>query len=282
MLDFEHVSRFREPVRRRSYSIADTQIYALGISPDLDPLVASDLALVFEGNGPRVYPTMAAAFAGTLTRHLRLDMTKVVHGSQRVLCQKELPPSGELELDGRVVEVVDKGRDALITFEILGTLAGEGTPLFTATSTLFVRGAGGFGGSSETRFARHDLPVRKADVVHRIPGRPDQALIYRLSGDLNPLHVDPVFAGRAGFPKPILHGLCTYGMACRAIANTVLDGDPRAIASFDARFAAPVFPGELLTVEIWRDGPVVSFRCSVEERQVVVLDNGRCILREGI
>ena len=125
----------------------------------------------------------------------------------------------------------------------------------------------------------HPIPDRAPDAVCDMPGREDQAMVYALCGDRNPLHRDPSFAKKAGFPKPILHGLCSYGIACHAVLKTMLDYDHRAIAGFDVRFSAPVFPGETQRVEMWRDGKVISFRVRIPERDVVSINNGKCTVR---
>jgi acyl dehydratase len=140
------------------------------------------------------------------------------------------------------------------------------------------RGDGGFGGPSGTGPRPHRPPQRDPDLSCDLSTRQDQALLFRLTGDRNPLHADPALASRAGFDVPILHGMCTYGVACRAILKTICDYDYTLIESFEARFTAPVLPGDTITTDMWQDGNVVSFRCSVKERDVIVLRNGKCTL----
>lgn len=281
MLDHDYIAAFARNGVRRSYSQRDTIFYALSASPDLEPLDATELALVLETRQMRTFPTQATVLAPTLTPYLKLDMTKVVHAEQRLFCHRPLPPAGELVIDGKITEIVDKGtgKGAFIAFENQARLDGEDAPLFTLSNTLFVRGAGGFGGSPASSRMRQTLPDQAPDLVHRSQSRPDQALLFRLNGDLNPLHVDPDFAASAGFPRPILHGLCSYGLACRAITLAVLEGDPSRIEGFDVRFAKPFYPGEELLTEVWRESEAILFRCRVAERDVIVLDNGRCTLR---
>jgi acyl dehydratase len=144
--------------------------------------------------------------------------------------------------------------------------------------TAFARGDGGFGGPKEGAPEPHAVPDRAPDLVHEAATRPDQAFLYALSGDRNPLHRDPNVARMAGFPRPILHGLCTYGIACRSVLSAVCDYDPARITGFDVRFSAPVFPGETIVTEMWVDGAIVSFRSKVKERDVVCLNNGKCTL----
>jgi len=148
----------------------------------------------------------------------------------------------------------------------------------TVTATFFARGDGGFGGPSEGQPEPHPIPARAPDASIDIPTRVDQAVIYRLSGDYNPLHIDPAFAKMAGFPRPILHGMCTYGITCRAVLQTYADYDGARIKSHQARFSAPVFPGETITVDLWRDGDVVSFEARVQARGVTVIKNGKTVL----
>ncbi|PKQ01825.1 MAG: 3-alpha,7-alpha,12-alpha-trihydroxy-5-beta-cholest-24-enoyl-CoA hydratase, partial [Alphaproteobacteria bacterium HGW-Alphaproteobacteria-12] len=154
-----------------------------------------------------------------------------------------------------------------------------GDKLCTLTSTIFARGDGGFGGPREGAPAPHKLPEREPDMSVDAETKPDQALLYRLSGDRNPLHSDPEFAKAVGFPKPILHGLCTYGTCCRAIISGALDYDPTQITGFDVRFSAPVFPGDTVTVDIWKEKGLISFRARVKERDAVVINNGKCTLK---
>jgi len=157
-------------------------------------------------------------------------------------------------------------------------LKDTGEKLCTLGGTIFARGDGGFGGPSKSAAVLHVIPERKPDIVHVFETRRDQALLYRLNGDRNPLHAQPEFAKRGGFPAPILHGLCSYGVACRAVLASVCDYDPARMKSFDVRFTSPVFPGETIATDIWVDGEVVSFRSRVEARGITSLNNGRCLI----
>jgi acyl dehydratase len=154
----------------------------------------------------------------------------------------------------------------------------SGEKLCTLVGTAFARGDGGFGGPKDGAPEPHAIPARAPDLVHEANTRPDQAFLYALSGDRNPLHRDPNVARMAGFPRPILHGLCTYGIACRSVLSIVCDYDPARITGFDVRFSAPVFPGETIVTEMWVDGAIVSFRSKVKERDVVCLNNAKCTL----
>ena len=271
---------------KASYSDTETMLYAYSIGMGRDPLDKTELPFVFElGEEPlRTVPTMAAVLGrGNITAGLKLDYTLVLHGEQRLTVHRPLPPKANLVSDSRVVEVLDKGagKGALVYTETVLRIEGESEPLMTLGGTIFARGDGGFGGPSGPTPPVHPIPEREPDHRHVIETRPDQALIYRLNGDRNPLHADPELAKRAGFPVPILHGLCSYAIACRAVLASVCGNDPTKIASFDVRFTSPVYPGETIETEIWIDGDVVSFRCKVIERGVTSINNGKCLLRQG-
>jgi acyl dehydratase len=179
-----------------------------------------------------------------------------------------------------VVGVHDKGKEhgAMIVVQSEVRLAKDDTALCMLGSTVIATSDGGIGGPRSIPPERHKLPARDPDLSCTSATRPDQALLFRLSGDRNPLHGDPEAARAAGFPRPLLHGRCTYGIACRAILNTICDYDHTLIIGFDARFSAPVYPGDTLTTDMWQDGNIVSFRCSVKARNSIVLSNGKCTL----
>lgn len=264
-----------------TYTDRETMLYALGVGMGRDPLNLDELPYVYE-NGLKTIPTMASVIAwGQRTIGLAgINYLLVVHGEQRLTMHRPLPPSATIVSDERVVAAVDKGpgKGALIYTEKVIRLKDTNELLCTTGGTIFARGDGGFGGPSTGGPEPHPLPERKADVTCESDTRADQALLYRLSGDRNPLHSDPNVAKMAGFPRPILHGLCSYGTACRAVLATICAYDHTKIAGFDVRFSAPVFPGETIVTEMWKDGSVVSFRSKVKERDVVVLNNGKCTL----
>ncbi|MCC2101074.1 MAG: MaoC family dehydratase, partial [Hyphomicrobiales bacterium] len=203
------------------------------------------------------------------------------HGEQGFTLHKPIPAEGEIIGRSRIVEIVDKGagKGALAFIERTITDAATGETIATLTSTSFLRGDGGFGGPTGPTPAPHKLPERAPDKTCDLATLPQQALIYRLSGDYNPLHADPEVATHAGFKAPILHGLCTLGLAGHAILKTVCDYDPTRLASLKLRFSSPVYPGETIRTEMWIDGKEVSFRARVVERDIVVLDNGLVTLR---
>ena len=204
----------------------------------------------------------------------------VVHGEQRLTVHKPLPAYADVVYDERIVGAWDKGKDkgALIVSEKAIREKKTGDKLCTVSATIFARGDGGFGGPKEGAPEPHPIPDRAPDLVHEADTRPDQAFLYALSGDRNPLHRDPKIAKMAGFPRPILHGLCTYGTACRSILTAACAYDPARIVGFDARFSAPVFPGETIATDMWIDGQIVSFRSRVKERDVICINNGKCTL----
>jgi acyl dehydratase len=266
------------------YTDRDSLLYAVAIGMGRDPLDPKELEYVCETAGSRVVPTAATVLARTsrpaasgISLMSRMNFALMLHGEQRLTIHQPLPPAADIRVSGRTTGVYDKGagKGALVTNETDVTLA-DGSPLYTLGSTMFFRGDGGFGGQSEGAPVPHTLPDREPDAVCEMPGRNDQALVYALCGDRNPLHRDPAFARRAGFDRPILHGLCSYGIACHAVLKTMLDYDQTRIGGFDVRFSAPVFPGETQVVEMWRDDDVISFRVRIKERGVVSINNGKC------
>ena len=280
-IDYATAMAFRDTGSLSRYNEQDAAFYALSIGMGADPLDERELDYVLEARGPTVVPTMAAVLTRSFSRELGLDYTKLLHGEQRVTLHRPLPPTAELTTDTHVAGILDKGPDkgAIVLFESVARIVGEDAPLFTVGRTIFARGDGGCGGPSGPSPERYVVPERVPDLQHAIATRPDQALLYRLNGDLNPLHADPAAAKRAGFPRPILHGLCSFAIAARSVMASVCEGDGSRIASFGARFTAPVFPGETIATDIWIESPDVSFRSRVAERDVVVIDGGHCTLR---
>ena len=264
------------------YTEKDTMLYALGVGFGSDPLDPGELPYVLEMRGLRTVPSMASMLlAGELLSDCGWDRNKVLHGEQRLELYRPLPPAAKLLGNHRVVAAYDRGaeRGARILVESEARLARDDTVLFSLGSTLIARGDGGFGGPADgAQPVPYELPQREPDLSCDLPTRPDQALLFRLAGDFNPLHADPVFARRAGFDRPILHGRCTYGIACHAILKTICDYDFTLVAGFDVRFTAPVYPGDVVTTEMWQDRNIVSFRCRVKLRDVTVIDNGKCTI----
>jgi acyl dehydratase len=196
-----------------------------------------------------------------------LDLHKILHGSQEVVLHRPVPTSGSATLRSHVTDVWDKGKAAVIVQE--GTaVSATGEVLWTVRSSIFVRDEGGFGGD-RGRSTRVELPSRDADAESSYPVTPQQALLYRLCGDRNPLHADPEFARGAGFPAPILHGLCTYGITLREVTDALLDGDPSRVGGFSARFAGVVFPGDTIRVRAWHEGDRILLSATVDDRPVL-------------
>jgi acyl dehydratase len=265
-----------------SYTDADTMLYALSIGVGNDPLDLRELPYVYEQGEPlKTIPTLATVLVPEMFPvGLGWDYSQILHSEQRMRLYRPLPPAADLLINKRVVDAFDRGPKlgALILLEAEGRLASDDTVLFTMGCSIVARGDGGFGGPKGKGIPPHRPPRREPDLSCDITTRKDQALLYRLTGDRNPLHADPAVARAVGFERPILHGLCTFGIACKAVLQTICDYDYTLIREFDARFSAPVLPGDTITTDMWQEGNVVSFVCSVKERGVVVLRNGKCTL----
>ena len=265
-----------------SYTDADTMLYALSVGMGKDPLDLRELPYVYEQGEPlRTVPTLATVLVPEMFPvGLGWEYSQILHSEQRMRLYRPLPAAADLLINKRVVDAFDRGPKlgALILLEAEGRLASDDTVLFTMGCTIVARGDGGFGGPKGKGIPPHRPPRREPDLSCDITTRQDQALLYRLTGDRNPLHADPVAARAVGFERPILHGLCTFGVACKAVLQTICDYDYTLIREFDARFSAPVLPGDTITTDMWQEGNVVSFVCSVKEREAVVLRNGKCTL----
>jgi acyl dehydratase len=210
-----------------------------------------------------------------------VDWPKVVHGEQSIRLHRSVPPSGKVVAKLRVRDVIDKGigKGALIVSERALKDAETGDLIATVTHTAFCRGDGGFSAAPRKGVSAHSMPDRRPDMVCDLPTRPETALIYRLSGDLNPLHAVPSHARAAGYERPILHGLATFGFVGHAILRAVCAYDPDRIIAMQGRFSAPIFPGETIRTEMWQDGAMLSFQARTVERDVIVIGNGRAELR---
>lgn len=262
----------------------DTILYALGLGLGADPLNEAELAFLLEDR-LRALPTMAVilGYPGLWLADpaTGADVTKLLHGEQSIEILKPLPPEGTFIGRTKVDEVIDRGADkgALIYSmrEVFDADTGEICCRLGSTSVL--RGNGGFGGPSGPVPTPHQLPQREPDLSVQRQTLPQAALIYRLSGDWNPLHSDPGRAAAAGFSRPILHGLCTFGIVGFALLSAVCGYDPARLASMKARFTAPVYPGETIRTDIWHQAEGIGFRASVVERDVVVLNNGLAQIR---
>jgi acyl dehydratase len=265
------------PEIRYSYTCRDTMLYALGVGAGLDPLDPDELRFVYE-KSLTALPTMAVtlAYPGYWYRELDtgLDHLRTVHASEKIVIHEPLPVAATVTAQPRVIDVIDKGagKGALVVSERAIRDVESGARLATVRQTAFCRGDGGFESHPHKSEKPAPLPARPPDHALTLPTSPQAALICRLSGDLNPLHCDPVVAREAGFPRPILHGLATMGFVCRAAVRTVLGGAPERLREMDCRFTAPVYPGDTVESEFWRDDDRWRFRARVGDTTVAVGD----------
>lgn len=268
-----------------SYTDKETMFYALSLGVGADPLDAGQLRFVYE-KGLAAFPTMSVVMClpqgWAVDPRAGLNYRMMLHGEQGLVVHRPLPVSGQVRGVTRVVDVIDKGegKGALLYLERQITDAASGELYATVKGTVLARADGGFGGPAGPLREVHRIPEGEPDAVLDMVTSPQAALLYRLNGDRNPLHADPEAARSAKFPQPILHGMCTYGVAAHAILKQFGNYDPQALRELDARFSAPTFPGETISFAFWKRGPVVSFRARVRARDATVLDNGRAVLAE--
>jgi acyl dehydratase len=278
-LNPEAVGTVAEPYEA-SWTSKDALLYAVGIGAGTDELVFTTENT--KGVEQQVFPTFAVVVGwggGTAMRGIgTFNPALLVHGQQAITAHKPLPVAGSASLVGRVVAMYDKGKAAVVVTETVATDLADGKPLFTNLSSAFIRGEGGWGGDRGPSGPQNVPPHRAPDHEVTYQTSPDQALVYRLSGDRNPLHSDPSFAAMGGFDRPILHGLCTYGFTGRALLHTLCGGDANRFRHIEGRFASPVLPGDALTVAMWETGDGEAlFTTSVGDRAVI--DQG--LLRFG-
>jgi acyl dehydratase len=236
-----------------AYNWKDVVLYALGVGGKVD-----ELDFLYEGRGPKVLPTFAVVPSFTsmiaVAGDLGANPMMILHGEQKIILHRPIPSSGKLATTSEVKGIYDKGKGALVVVEAK-TTDDKNEPLFDNVFSIFVRGEGGFGGERGPEAVKADPPAGAAPDFEVVEATTrEQALLYRLSGDVNPLHADPNMAKFGGFDRPILHGLCTYGHAGRAILRGACGGDPAKLRSFGARFAGVVFPGDTLTTRGWKTG----------------------------
>jgi acyl dehydratase len=279
-INIDAVGSTSEPTTR-SWSSTDCLLYALGVGAGaLDP-TGFELEYTTENSADveqRVLPTFATivGIGGASRTGLGdYDPAMLVHGEQSIELHGAIAPDGAITTTSTVAGIYDKGSGALVVIEAVSVDAESGAPCFSTRSALFIRGEGGFGGDRGPSMSA-PAAAGEPDEIVTYATRTDQALLYRLSGDRNPLHSDPAFAKRAGFDRPILHGLCTYGFTGRALLHTLCGSDPSRFVSMHARFSRPTFPGDTLTVSMWLDGREAAFRTE-NQRGETVIDGGRFV-----
>lgn len=278
-INYEHLLNYPIPEIRQTIRWQDTALYNFSIGLGQDPMDRKQLDFLYE---PRLkaMPSMAVVlgYPGFWLRNpdTGVDWTQVLHGEQSVILHKPLPAEGEIVGKSRISAIVDRGagKGALLYNERVVLDAKTGEKLATLEGTTFARGDGGFGGPSGPVKKPHPEPERAPDITVDLPTRPEQAIVYRLNGDHNPLHIDPEVAAKAGFRQPILHGLCTFGVVCHALMRSLCGYDPARFGRMDLRFSSPVFPGETIRTEIWHEEGGAAFRARVVERDKVVVSNG--------
>lgn len=283
--DPDKLLAWRYPEVEQVVQPRDTMLYALGVGYGADPLDEGQLRFVFERE-LQVAPTMAItlcypAALAAFAKAIGIQGERVLHVSQGFSLPAPLPISGTFVGRTEITGVYDKGADRGVLWTYRNRVFDKASGALVAEldAASMARGYGGYGGPRGDPPAANALPTRAADAVCELCTLPQAALIYRLSGDNNPVHADPVLARQAGFERPILHGRCTFGVAGHAILRTFCGYDGARLQAMSARFTAPVFPGETIRTELWRDADTVRFRSSVVERSRVVLDQGTARLR---
>jgi acyl dehydratase len=265
-----------------SWDSTSSILYALGVGAGMTDPTGFELEFTTENSidvTQKPLPSMVVVLslrsemkgAGPLQALGSFNPAMLVHGEQSFTLHKPLTVSGTAVATSRIAAIYDKGKAAVVVMESTATDPDSGEKLFTTSSSMFIRGEGGWGGDRGPS-AKFEAPTRTPDHVVSYQTRPDQALLYRLNGDRNPLHADPKFAALGGFDKPILHGLCTYGFTARGLLHAVCGSDPDRFLSMAGRFASPVIPGEALDIKVWVDGDTATFQTFVGDR--LVLDAG--------
>ncbi len=292
-IDVDTALGYEFPPQKSSYDEKDLSLYALGVGAGQNPLDAGELQYVYEnaGDGFKALPTFGVVPAlgmvfemykrGETAPGMNYGFDRILHGEQYTELKRPLPTSAKLTHKAKIKDIWDKGKGAVVVTAIT-TLDEDGNELVYNELSTFVRGAGGWGGERGPSAEINVAPDRKPDAVVEEKISESQALLYRLSGDINPLHADPGFAKAFGFDKPILHGLCTFGFAARHVIKAFSKNDPRFFKSIKVRFSESVFPGETLMTEMWKEGDKIVFRCKVKERDKVVISNAAVELYKEI
>ena len=258
-------------------------LYHLGVGAGVPPTDPKELEYTYEQN-LKVLPSFGVLpvfpiLGGMVgVDGMSFNPMMLLHGEQDITLHKPLPVEAKVESSGRITGIYDKGKGATVVIDA-DTRDANGEPLCTNRFTAFIRGEGGFGGEPGPQ-PGNDAPDRAPDLVVESPTLPQQALLYRLSGDRNPLHVDPAMAALGGFDTPILHGLCSFGIVCKAVVDRALDGDVTKVGRYQARFAGVVFPGETIVTSMWREGDKVVVRATTKERDTGVITNAAVTVKE--
>jgi acyl dehydratase len=265
-----------------SWTQDDVILYHLGLNAGVNATDPQELEYTYEKNlkvlpSFGVIPVFGALGGLGAVPGLEFNFAMLLHGEQDITLHQPIPVAATVESTGKVAELWDKGKACLAVLEVETRLKG-GDPLFTNRFSLFLRGEGGFGGEPGPK-AGNAAPDRAPDGVIESPSLPQQALIYRLSGDKNPLHADPEFAKMGGFDSPIIHGLCSYGVVCKAVVDDALGGDVTKVARYQARFAGVGFPGETYVISWWNEGDKVLIQAKSKERDAVIISNAAITLR---
>ncbi len=283
-IDVEKALGAELPSLTYSWTDDDVILYHLGIGAGDPPTDPGELQYTYEGD-LRVLPTYATIPPFQVMMSLGsaegvdINLAKILHGEQETTIHSPVPTSGTVVQEGRITDIFDKGKGALVVMEVVSVSEKTGEPLFTNRSSIYVRDEGGFGGDSGPS-AGNQPADRDADLVVESPTLPQQALLYRMaSGDKNPLHADPGFAAFAGYERPILHGLCTYGIVAKAVVDHALDGHPERVASYKARFSGVVYPGETIVTHVWDEGDRLIVAAETKERGAPVISNAAVTCR---
>ncbi len=279
-LNLSAVGSTSEP-SERSWSSTECLLYALGVGAGADDPTGFELEFTTENSADvsqavlPTFATVAGASSGPRTSIGDFDPAMLVHAEQSIELDGAMPTAASVTTTSTLTAIYDKGSGALVRSESKTVDAASGRPVFSSGTGLFIRGEGGFGGERGPSGGTDPFPARSPDEVVTYATRTDQALLYRLSGDRNPLHSDPTFAKRAGFDRPILHGLCTYGFTGRALLHALCGSEPERFRSMYGRFSKPTYPGDVLTVTMWVDGSTARFRTENQQGEVVI-DAGVC------
>ncbi len=282
-INYDQAMSAEFPEGKASYEVDDVILYHLGVGAGNPPTAPGELQYTYE-KGLKTLPSFAVvAPTGTSagkvfkTPGLQINPAMILHGEQDIEIHQPLPAKANYKTSMRIADIYDAGKAAILILEI-NFLDDDNTPLFTTRMSAFLRGEGGFGGSAPPK-AEISTPTRDADGEFEVSTLPQQALLYRLNGDKNPLHADPKFAKMAGFGRPILHGLCSYGIACKGIVDHVLDGDVDQIARYQARFSGVAFPGETFLISYWREDKTIYLEATSKERKEKIISHAAIALR---